>query len=210
MGTIIINKEYCDNKLYDDISKYATEVFYNKKIEYLKENNFKDLEKEKMLDFIRYITFVTDDNRNFGRYISYNRSKTGREYNLSKEQVEVIKECFGEAPIYLDVEEFRKKLLITSSKMFYSNERSCLAIMVDRYEMNTKWTGKSIIDKIEELGGDIKGFSVKRVEECLNKHCDSKKDGHILYDRTEIKDGECHYEYKIRLTDLINYVNSCK
>ena len=205
MGTIIVNTEYCKNELHEEISQYATRKYYVEVENYKKrEGKVVDgLPKKRMYDFLRYVVGSTGNN--FPKYTRYERKRDNR--NLDCLQLRLLDECFGKAPIYLDVEMFQRKLLLTSSKMFHSNEKSCLAIMVDRYEMNTWWTAQRIIAKIKESGGNTRGFSIRRVEECLNKHCACSGGELKLYDRNEIAESLCHYEYKIRLTDLINYVN---
>lgn len=205
MGTIIVNTEYCKKKLYEEFDQYATGKCYDEIEIYMKKEGIVEngLPRKRMYSFVRYIIGSTGNN--FPKYTRYERRPDNR--NLDSSQLELLDKCFDKAPIYLDVEKFQRKLLLTSSRMFHPNEKTCLTVMVDRYEMDTWWTAQKIIDKIDEINGEKSEFNIYRIEECLNKHCADLGNELALYDRRLNDKNACHYEYKIRLTDLINYIN---
>ena len=205
MQTVIFNKDYFNKELYNHLQTNTTEKFHKELKKFLKLNGISGntLPKRKQRAFLQYVVGAAND-PNFSKYITYTLGADGRKFNLNQDQLDRMDECFGKVPLYLAVEKFQKKLLLTSSKLFHPNEKSCLTVMVHRYGLDKKWwTAKEIIERIQEEGGDVEGFTEKKIEECLNRHCVGIGVAPFLYNRNET---EGNYEYPIRLTDLINYV----
>lgn len=214
MGTTIFNKEFVEKELCGNLSAYVTEVGWEKLNKYKAagEVNFKDniISFAKLQIFLG-IEFGWQDEKNISKFWTTNK-KAAR--NLNDYQKETLDEYFDKlkAPVYLDIEEFQKRLLLSSRLLFTENEKICLCIMVDRWNLGKWWTGTDIIEECKNFGNTSK-LRVDKIEECLNKHCSGGKNHNdiILYDRAELEgEKECHYQYRLRLSDLILYNNNAR
>lgn len=76
-----------------------------------------------------------------------------------------------ELPLFLDVNQFLKSMLLSSNQLFISaNLKLCLSVMVDRFKIGHAWTAQEIIDACHDFA-DTSKFTVQNINTCLNSYC---------------------------------------
>ena len=124
-----------------------------------------------------------------------------------------------ELPLFLDVNQFLKSMLLSSNLLFRSsNLKLCFAAMVDRYKIGHEWTVDEILDECKKYV-DTKKLNGDKIRECLDKYCSgssydfetaktstvklqyAKRKRYAFFEKTD--DGK----YLLKLTELIAYYN---
>lgn len=213
MGTTIFNKAFAETELCTHLDRYVTVEGW-KKLNKYKETGEVEFQGNSIsfteLQNFLGLEFGWKDGKNFSKFwVSEGRSMR----NFNAYQKDTMDEYFDKAraPLYLDQEEFQKRLLLSSQLLFYSNEKICLSVMVEREHIGKWWNAGEIIKECGKYGNTDR-FRVDKIEECLNRHCNTNV-APFLYDREELpkvqEDGS-RYRYRLRLSDLILYNNNSR
>lgn len=216
MGTTIFNKEFAEKMACNNLENYVTAAGWERLNKYKMTGEVEF--QGNVISFAEFqiflgIEFGWKDGKNISKFWT-----TAKKYvrNLNDYQKETIDDYFDKtkAPLYIDQEEFQKRLLLSSRLLFSENEKICLCIMVDRMHIGKWWTAEEIIEECRKYGNTSK-LRIEKIEECLNRHCreTGKEQDLVLYEREELENGEektCHYRYKLRLSDLILYNNNAR
>lgn len=216
MGTTIFNKEFIEKELCRNWTAYVTEEGRKRinKYKITREVEFGDNTVSfAEFQFFLGIEFGWKDGKNISKFWTTEK-KIAR--NLNDYQKETLDDYFDrtKAPLYIDQEEFQKRLLLSSRLLFTENEKICLCVMVDRWNVDKWWTGEEIIEECRKYGNTAR-LHVEKIEECLNRHCSlpGKEQNLIFYDREDIWNEEeqaFHYRYRLRLSELILYNNNAR
>lgn len=213
MGTTIFNKDFAEKELCNHLDRYVTKEGWECLNKY-KETGEVEFENTTIsfaeLQIFLGLEFGWNDGKNFYKFWTI-KEKLMRNFN--RNQKDILDEYFdkAKAPLYLDQEDFQKRLLLSSQLLFYSNEKICLCAMVAREHIGTWWNAGMIIEECGKYGNTDR-LRVDRIEECLNRHCNPEYTP-FLYDReelTEQKEDGSRYQYRLRLSDLILYNNNAK
>lgn len=124
-----------------------------------------------------------------------------------------------ELPLFLDVNQFLKSMLLSSNLLFKSsNLKLCFAAMVDRYKIGHKWTVDEIMAECKKYV-DTKKLNGDKIKKCLDKYCSGPS-----YDFTTVNTATAKLQntkrkryaffkktgddkYLLKLTELIAYYN---
>lgn len=155
--------------------------------------------------------FTSDPALKDPKYLDFSRIKSFHQY------------FSNELPLFLDVNQFLKSMLLSSNQLFISaNLKLCLSVMVDRFKIGHAWTAQEIIDACHDFA-DTSKFTVQNINTCLNTYCNG--DSYFSGDTTKVRDisrqqqktpyalfekvveGE-DWKYILKLTELIAYYNS--
>lgn len=125
----------------------------------------------------------------------------------------------NELPLFLDVNQFLKSMLLSSNLLFRSsNLKLCFAAMVDRYKIGHEWAVDEIMDECKKYV-DTKKLNGDKIRECLDKYCSgpnydfttvntstaklpsTKRKRYAFFEKTG------NGKYLLKLTELIAYYN---
>lgn len=123
----------------------------------------------------------------------------------------------NELPLFLDVNQFLKSMLLSSNLLFRSsNLKLCFAVMVDRYKIGHAWTADEIIKACKKYV-DIKRLNEDKIKECLDKYCSGPSydfsEANNSTSTSKISQRYAFFEktddgkYLLKLTELIAYYN---